>query len=104
MGDTINVGTGKEIKVSELAKIVAEVVGRPDAEITHVESRPGDVLRLLADSSKAKQLLGFQPTVSLHEGIGKLRDWYTSQGKSPEQLLESEVVRNWERQEEPAHA
>jgi UDP-glucose 4-epimerase len=104
VGDTINVGTGKEIKVLELAKIVAEVVGRPDAEITHVESRPGDVLRLLADSSKAKQLLGFQPTVSLHEGIGKLRDWYTSQGKSPEQLLESEVVRNWERQEEPTHA
>jgi UDP-glucose 4-epimerase len=104
VGHTINLGTGKEIRISELATIVAEVVGRPGAEIAHVESRPGDVLRLLADSSKAKQLLGFETTVTMREGIARLRDWYLSQGKSPTELLENEVVRNWEPREIPAHA
>ena len=62
------------------------------------------VLRLLADSSKAKKLLGFESKVALHEGIVRLREWYVSQAKSPEQLLEEEVVRNWEPRPVPTHA
>jgi UDP-glucose 4-epimerase len=103
VGHTINLGTGKEIRISDLARTVAEVAGRSNAEITSVEPRPGDVLRLLADSSKAKELFNFQTTVELHQGIAQLRDWYVSQGKSPEELLKKEVVRNWEAQEVPAH-
>jgi UDP-glucose 4-epimerase len=103
IGHTINLGTGKEIRISDLARTVADVVGRPNAEITSVEPRPGDVLRLLADCSKAKQLLDFETTVTLQQGIAQLRDWYVSQGKSAEELLEAEVVRNWEPQEAPAH-
>ena len=103
VGQTINLGSGKEIQVRELATTIAQALGRPDAEIMHVEPRPGDVLRLLADSSKAKQLLNFEPTVALRDGIARLRDWYTSQGKSPEELLENEVVRNWEPRDVPTH-
>jgi UDP-glucose 4-epimerase len=62
------------------------------------------VLRLLADSSKAESLLRFKPTVTLRDGIARLRDWYVSQGKSPEELLEHEVVRNWEPRNVPTHA
>jgi UDP-glucose 4-epimerase len=104
VGQTINLGTGKEIQIRELANTIAQTLGRPKAEITHVEPRPGDVLRLLADSSKAKKLLRFEPTIELREGIACLRDWYMSLGKSPEQLLEEEVVRNWEPRPVPAHA
>ena len=104
VGETINLGSGKEIQVRDLANTVAQVVGRPHADITHVEPRPGDVLRLLADSSKAKTLFGFQPSVALHDGLARLRDWYQSQGKSPEELLEQEVVRNWEPRDVPTHA
>ena len=104
VGETINLGSGKEIQVRDLANTIAQVVGRPHADITHVEPRPGDVLRLLADSSKAKKLLGFQPSVALHDGLVRLRDWYQSQGKSPEELLEQEVVRNWEPRDVPTHA
>jgi len=104
IGQTINIGSGKEIQVGELAHTIATALGRPDAEVIHVEPRPGDVLRLLADSSKASRLLGFKPTVSLLDGIGRLRDWYMSQKKSPEELLEQEVVRNWEPQDVPTHA
>jgi len=104
VGQTINLGSGKEIQVRELAKTIAQVLDRPHAEVTHVEPRPGDVLRLLADSSKAKKLLRFEPTVTLRDGLARLRDWYVSQGKSPEKLLEQEVVRNWQPREVPSHA
>lgn len=103
VGETINLGSGREISILELARTVAEVLGKPSTEIVHVESRPGDVLRLLADSSKAKRLLQFAPTVSLKDGIGRLRDWYLGQGTSAEELLEREVVRNWEAQEIISH-
>jgi UDP-glucose 4-epimerase len=104
VGQTINLGSGKEIQIRDLANTVADILGGPHADITHVEPRPGDVLRLLADSSKAKKLLRFQPSVALRDGLTRLRDWYQSQGKSPEQLLEQEVVRNWEPRDVPAHA
>lgn len=104
VGQTINLGSGKEISVVELARTIAQVLDKPSAEIVHVEPRPGDVLRLIADSSKAKNLLQFAPTVSLREGISRLRNWYLGQGKSPEELLEREVVRNWEPQEVISHA
>jgi UDP-glucose 4-epimerase len=104
VGETINLGSGKEIQIRELAHTVSDVLGKPDAEVTHVESRPGDVLRLLADSSKAKRLLDFAPTIPLREGLARLRDWYSSQGTSPEELLEQEVVRNWEPRDIPTHA
>jgi UDP-glucose 4-epimerase len=104
IGQTINLGTGVEIRIRDLADTVAQTLGRPDAEINYVEPRPGDVLRLLADGSKAKKLLGFEPAVGLQEGIARLRDWYVSRGKSPEELLEQEVVRNWELRPVPTHA
>ena len=104
VGQTINLGSGKEIEIRELARTIAQMLDRPQTEIVHVESRPGDVLRLLADSSKAKKLLQFAPEVALGEGIARLRDWYLNQTKSPEELLENEVVRNWEPQPKPTHA
>lgn len=96
VGQTINLGSGKEIRILDLANTIAGVLGHQDPQVMHVESRPGDVLRLLADSSKAKKFLNFETSVALHDGIARLRDWYMSQKKSPEQLLESEIVRNWE--------
>jgi UDP-glucose 4-epimerase len=104
VGQTFNLGSGKEIQIRELANTIAEVLPKNGSEIVHVESRPGDVLRLLADSSKAKKLLNFEPTVSLKDGLARLREWYTAQGKPPAELLEQEVVRNWEPRSVPSHA
>jgi len=97
VGETINIGSGREIRVIDLARAVGVALGK-DLEIVHAAARPGDVRRLMADSGKARSLLGFTPTVPLAEGLVRLRDWYLSQPASPEQLLESELVANWERQ------
>jgi UDP-glucose 4-epimerase len=96
VGQTINLGSGHEIAISELAREVAAVVGQPDAPVIHDAPRPGDVLRLCADTTKAHQLLGFEPQVILREGLTRLRDWYLSLEQPPEVLLEREIVRNWE--------
>ncbi|MBW4673041.1 MAG: GDP-mannose 4,6-dehydratase [Desmonostoc geniculatum HA4340-LM1] len=96
IGQTINLGSGFEIAINDLAQEIASIVERADTGVIHDESRPGDVLRLYAETTKAYKLLGFKPEVSLHEGLIKLRDWYLSFGKSPEVLLENEIVRNWD--------
>lgn len=96
VGETINVGQGKEITVNALADTIAGLLGSSKASVIHDQPRPGDVLRLYANSTKARRLLGFEPTVSLGEGLGKLLAWYRSQGKSPDELLQSEVTHNWQ--------
>ena len=99
VGQTVNLGSGKEIKISRLATMIRDVLGKPDAEIIYADPRPGDVVRLLSDSSRARDLFDFETTVSLRDGLVSLRDWYASRGKSPEELLEQEVLLNWELQQ-----
>lgn len=96
IGQTINLGSGFEIAINDLAWEVASIVRRSDTVMIHDAPRPGDVLRLYAEITKAYQLLGFKPQVTLGEGLTKLRDWYLSLGKPSETLLEKEIVRNWD--------
>ena len=100
VGETINLGSGLEVYINDLAREVAAVVGRPQASIVYDDPRPGDVFRLKANTEKARRLLGFEPTIKLREGLTTLRDWYLSSGQSPEVLLEQEIVRNWEFQQD----
>ncbi len=95
IGATINVGSGFEITVNALADEVRAVLRNPSAPVMHEEPRPGDVLRLYADVTKARQLTGFAPTVTLREGLEKLLAWYQASGKTPEELLRDEIVKNW---------
>jgi UDP-glucose 4-epimerase len=96
IGQTINLGSGFEISIQELAREVASVLEQPDAAITYDEPRPGDVLRLYSESTKSQQFLEFKPQITLREGLTKLRNWYLTLGQTPEKLLENETVRNWD--------
>jgi len=95
IGETINIGTGVDVTISDLARLVAMATEKPNAAVEHDEPRPGDVYRLIADVSRARTLLGFEPRVSMSEGLQRLLQWYRAQGKTPDQLLEQEIVRNW---------
>ena len=103
VGETINLGYGAEISINELARYMAQALGKPDAPIEHDIPRPGDVLRLFADSTKSGKLLGYKPQISLMEGLQKLKDWYLSLDQSPEVLLENEIIHNWQTREESTH-
>jgi UDP-glucose 4-epimerase len=95
VGETINLGSGAEVTINDLAQAVATATDRRDARVQHDVSRPGDVLRLCADMSRARALLGYEPSITLVEGLRRLRAWYEAQGVPPERLLEQEVVHNW---------
>jgi UDP-glucose 4-epimerase len=96
VGQTINLGSGSEVTVNELARVVARVAGRPGAVVQHDAARPGDVLRLYADMSHATSLLGHAPKTPLEDGLRALLAWYRTRPETPEQLLEREIVRNWQ--------
>jgi UDP-glucose 4-epimerase len=95
VGETINLGQGSEISINELAEHVGRVAGRQDAEVIHDEPRPGDVSRLYADLTRAKQLFGFGPRVNLDDGLRRLKAWYEESHRTPMDLLEEEVIHNW---------
>lgn len=72
VGEVINVGSGKSVSVGELAeKIVALVGGKKRIITEDVRVRPeaSEVTKLLCDNRKAKELLGWEPKVSLEEGL-----------------------------------
>lgn len=95
IGHTLNLGSGREITIRDLALAIAAVTQRPP-RIRYDAPRPGDVLRLCADASRARGILGFGDRVSLTDGLVRLLNWYRIQNKSPEELLEDEVIRNWD--------
>ena len=98
IGMTINIGSGLEVSINELAQTVASVVGGR-AEVVYDDPRSGDVLRLIADTSTAGDVLVYLPATSLREGLTILRDWYAASGHSPRDLLAAESARNWIRPE-----
>jgi len=96
VGETFNLGSGKEITINHLANKIGKVLNKPEIEIIHDDPRPGDTLRLYADISKAQNLCGFQPQVKLEDALVMLRDWYLSLPHTPQELLQDEKPHNWE--------
>jgi nucleoside-diphosphate-sugar epimerase len=74
-GEVINVATGQQISIAELARTLGAIIGVA-APPVRVETRPGDVRHSLADISKAKALLGYEPIVGLEEGLRRTVEWY----------------------------
>lgn len=77
VGEVINAGTGSDISINDLAELVAT----EGTDIEHVEHHhpQSEVQKLLCDPSKANDLLGWQPQVSLQEGVNRLREWLAEQ-------------------------
>jgi GDP-L-fucose synthase len=70
----INVGTGKDLSIAELAKTVSEVVGF-SGEIVFDVSKPDGTPRKLLDVSKLSDF-GWEARVELREGIHRTYDWF----------------------------
>lgn len=96
VGQTINIGSGQEIEIGALAQLASEVVGRPDVGAVQAPSRPGDVLRLCADSRRAEDLLGWSAQTGLKEGLRSLLSWHEERGTDWAAALQEDVERNWE--------
>jgi UDP-glucose 4-epimerase len=76
LDEPVNFGTGKEIKIVDLANTIIRLCGKEGVlRPVFVSPRPGEVNRLIADISKAKEL-GWRPMYSFEEGLKRYIDWY----------------------------
>ena len=78
IGQTFNLGSGEEISVGGLVELVGEILGTQ----LHVEHDPrrhrpeaSEVDRLVSDNTRAREVLGWEPTVSLRDGLGRTLEW-----------------------------
>ncbi len=76
IGSTINIANGERISLNQLLNEVKELTGRRDVEAEYQKPRAGDVMHSLADISRARDLLGFEPRVGLREGLQLTIDWW----------------------------
>lgn len=72
-GQIVNAGLGRDISVNDLAKLICNDESRIK-HVTHIHPQ-SEIPKLLCDYTKAKSLLGWEPAVSLEEGIRRTEDW-----------------------------
>ncbi len=77
--DPVNLGTGEEISILELAELVRSETGF-DGSIAWDTSKPGGQPRRRLDTSRAAELFGFEARVGLKEGITRTVAWYRAEG------------------------
>jgi nucleoside-diphosphate-sugar epimerase len=71
----INVGTGIETSIADLTNIIAEAVGY-EGEVAWDTSKPDGQPKRYLDVSRAKELLGFEASIDLADGIRETVEWY----------------------------
>jgi dTDP-glucose 4,6-dehydratase len=75
-GEVLNVATGVDISVSEIADAVLEVLGKPASLKDHVSERPGQVDRHIGSTEKAERLTGWRARTSFEDGLERTVEWY----------------------------
>lgn len=81
-GEVINISTGKEVKIKDLAKKIVKITGSNTKLLFgKLPQRSGEVERMAGDFAKAKRMLKWSPTVKLEDGLIKTVQWYSSQKK-----------------------
>ena len=73
-GEHVNVGSGSDISIAELARLICDVVGYRGS-ITHDRTKPDGTPRKLMDTSKL-EMLGWVPTIGLEEGVASVYRWF----------------------------
>jgi dTDP-glucose 4,6-dehydratase len=75
-GEIYNVGGCNEKTNLEIVNLILSRLGKPQSLIRHVKDRPGHDRRYAIDAGKIMGHLGWQPSVTFEEGIGRTIDWY----------------------------
>ena len=77
-GEVINIGSNQGISIGELTNTLAQIVGKEitiECEEERVRPAHSEVNRLLCNNHKAKELMKWQPTIKLTEGLAKTVNW-----------------------------
>jgi len=75
VGEVINIACGDRVSLNQLVAMLHKIVG-VDRAPEYSPARPGDVKHSLADISRAQDLLGYEVTVPLEEGLARTAEWF----------------------------
>ena len=75
-GEVVNVATGVDISVLEIARLVLDAVGNPEATTVHVDERPGQVDRHIGSTDKLERLTGWRASIDFEDGLDRTVAWY----------------------------
>lgn len=81
-GRTYNIACGERITLNELVATIGRVLGRT-IEPRYAEARPGDVRHSMADTSRARDELGYRVIIRLEEGLARTVQHYVAAGDQP---------------------
>jgi UDP-glucose 4-epimerase len=76
VGHIINIANGQRTTLNELLEVVKNLVGKAHVVPEYKDARAGDVRHSLADITKAREMLGYEPRVGLEEGLRQTIDWW----------------------------
>lgn len=83
-GSVVNIANGERVSLNQLLDQLKIITSKPDVKPEYKQARLGDVRHSLADISRARELLGYEPLVGLEEGLRRTIDWWkTSRFASP---------------------
>lgn len=83
IGETFNIGGGEVVDVNQILDLLAELTGRRP-QTSHGPKRPGDQRRTVADISKARTLLGYDPKTRIRDGLAAQLAWQQAQMMEPD--------------------
>jgi dTDP-glucose 4,6-dehydratase len=89
-GEVLNLATGVDISVSDIADLVLEQLGKPASLKAHVPERPGQVDRHVGSTEKAGRVLGWSASTSFEAGLARTIAWYEQNRHWWEAVLRAE--------------
>lgn len=81
-GQVFNVGTGRSVALLDLLAALGRLLGT-DVKPLHAPARPGDIRHSRADIRRARRALGYEPSVSFEDGLGRTVRWYQQSSTVP---------------------
>jgi len=95
-GHTFNIGSNCEVSINQIAEMILKMTGNHSSKIKYIKNRPGDVLRLHADSTALNKITNWNPRVSIEDGLSKTMQWFKSRPEGISELFNQEEGVNWE--------
>jgi len=102
-GEVYNIGAGHEITNLELTRTILKATGKSDSLIRFVKDRPGHDRRYAIDPIKARDELGWKPTVDFADGIAATVEWYRQHAEWLRHMKSGEYMEYYRRHYHEAH-
>jgi UDP-glucose 4-epimerase len=94
VGGAINIARGENVSIADIAGHLVDILDAQHLRPEFDSERPGDVMHHHADTSRARDVLSYQPRVDIREGLERYVEWLRAQGDGAA-AGDRESVRNW---------